>query len=237
MVLKHTMNNLDNIIKKIDKHINEKDQIREQALRTSREVIINCRKAIQALHRTKKADAQELIQQASHEMHTLHTITKDFPDIYHAGYIQNAEQEYVEANCLLNILNDEDLPDPDTLNISYGGYLLGLCDVVGELRRGALDSILEGNPDRANEYLEYMDSIYEAIMSFDYPSGLIPIKKKQDMVRNLIEKTRGELAVASCERRINGKTNEFRGLLDSLTESKQKKKKTSELDIDIDKVW
>ena len=57
------------------------------------------------------------------------------------------------------------------------------------------------------------------------------------MARSLIEKTRGELAVASCERRISGKTNEFRGLLDSLTKSKQKKKKTSELDIDIDKVW
>jgi translin len=231
------MNNLNNIIDKIDKHINEKDQIREKALRTSREIIINCRKAIQALHRSKKQDAQKLIKNATKEMNSLHTITKDFPEIYHTGYVTNAEQEYVEANCLLNIMNDEDLPDPDTLNTSYGAYLLGLCDVVGELRRGALDSILEGNPDHANEYLEYMDSIYEAIMSFDYPSGLIPIKKKQDMVRILIEKTRGELAVASCERRINGKTNEFRGLIDNLTESKKKKKKPTDLEIDIDKVW
>ncbi len=236
-MLTYKMNNLTTIIDKIDKHINEKDQIREKALRTSREIIINCRKAIQALHRTKKADAKKLIKKATTEMNTLHAITKDFPDIYHTGYVTNAEQEYVEANCLLNIMNDENLPDPDALNTSYGAYLLGLCDVVGELRRGALDSILEGKPDHANEYLEYMDSIYEAIMSFDYPSGLIPIKKKQDMVRHLIEKTRGELAVASCERRINGKTNEFRGLLDSLTESKKKKKKASDLEIDIDKVW
>jgi len=231
------MNNLNHIIDKIDKHINEKDQIREKTLRTAREIIINCRKAIQALHRTKRADAIKLIKNATAEMKTLHSITKEFPDIYHAGYVTNAEQEYVEANCLLNIMNDEDLPDPDTLKTSYSAYLLGLCDVVGELRRGALDNILEGNPDHANDYLEYMDSIYEAIMSFDYPSGLIPIKKKQDMVRNLIEKTRGELAVASCERRISGKTNEFRGLLDNLTVSKKRKKKTSDLEIDIDKVW
>jgi len=117
-VLTHKMNNLNTIIDKIDKHINEKDQIREKALRTSREIIINCRKAIQALHRTKKTDAKKLIKKATTEMNTLHAITKDFPDIYHTGYVTNAEQEYVEANCLLNIINDENLPDPDALNTS-----------------------------------------------------------------------------------------------------------------------
>jgi translin len=231
------MQNLDRIIQKIDKHINEKDQIREQALRISRDIIICCRKAIQALHRQKTVDAKKLIDQATKHLQTLLSLTKEFSDIYHAGYIKNAEQEYVEAQCLIHILNNEDLPDPDTLEVSYGSYLLGLCDIVGELRRGALDSILEGDATKANEYLIYMDSIYEAIMSFDYPSGLIPIKKKQDTVRALIEKTRGELAVASCERRINGKTSEFRGLIDRLTETKTSKKKSSDIDIDIDKVW
>ncbi len=83
-----------------------------------------------------------------------------------------------------------------------------------------------------------MDEIYDAIMSLDYPSGLIPIKRKQDMVRSLIEKTRGELAVASCEQRIDDRTHEFRGLIDKVNGNKkaQKKKKES-MDIDIDKVW
>ena len=67
-----------------------------------------------------------------------------------------------------------------------------------------------------------MEDIYGAILRFDYPSGLIPIKKKQDMVRGLIEKTRGELAVASCERRIEYKTDEFRGILDEMSINKNK---------------
>jgi translin len=83
-----------------------------------------------------------------------------------------------------------------------------------------------------------MDEIYDAIMSFDYPSGLIPIKRKQDMVRGLIEKTRGELAVASCERRIDDRTHEFRGILDKINgEKKIEKRKKESLDIDVDKVW
>jgi translin len=134
-------------------------------------------------------------------------------------------------------MNEEELPDPDELNTTYTSYLLGLCDVVGELRRGALDSILEGESSKANKYLEYMDKIYDAIMKLDYPSGLVPIKRKQDMVRSLIEKTRGELAVAVCERKIEDKTDEIRLLLDRIDEEKKEVKKKDKMDIDVDKVW
>ena len=58
------------------------------------------------------------------------------------------------------------------------------------------------------------------------------------MVRGLIEKTRGELAVASCGQRIDERTSEFRGLFDQLNgEKKTKKKKKESVDIDVDKVW
>jgi len=232
------MKNLDGIIGKIDKHINEKDKIREQALRSSRDIIIGCRKAIQFLHRDLIEDAESYIKQASDKLTDLYDLTRDYPDLFHAGFVENAAQELVEAHCLYNIMLGEELPDPDTIQTTYSSYLLGLCDVVGELRRGALDFILEGEASKANEYLNHMDKIYDAIMSLDYPSGLIPIKRKQDVVRGLIEKTRGELAVASCERRIEDRTHEFRGLLDKINEKKKvKEKKKDTMDIDIDKVW
>lgn len=232
------MKNLDGIIEKIDKHINEKDKIREQALRSSRDIIIGCRKAIQFLHRDLIEDAESYIKQASDKLTDLYDLTRDYPDLFHAGFVENAAQELVEAHCLYNIMLGEELPDPDTIQTTYSSYLLGLCDFVGELRRGALDFILEGETSKANEYLNHMDKIYDAIMSLDYPSGLIPIKRKQDMIRGLIEKTRGELAVASCERRIEDRTHEFRGLLDKIDEKKKvKEKKKDTMDIDIDKVW
>ena len=232
------MKNLENIIDKIDKHIDGKDKIREKTLRSSREIIIRCRKAIQCLHRNQIKEADGFIQEASTKLATLYELTKEYPDLGHAGFVENAAQEYVEAHCLYNIIRGEDLPDPDTIQTTYSSYLLGLCDVVGELRRGALDSILVGDASKANEYMNHMDEIYDAIMSFDYPSGLIPIKRKQDMVRGLIEKTRGELAVASCERRIDDRTHEFRGILDKINgEQKNEKRKKESLDIDVDKVW
>jgi translin len=233
------MNNLEPIIDKIEKHIDAKDQVREKTLRYSRDIIIECRKAIQCLHQEQHTQAQDHIKQASKTLQELTDTTKDHPDLFHAGYVENAAQEYVEAQCLSSIMKDEDLPDPDSLHITYSSYLMCLCDVVGELRRGALDFMLTGKADAAHDYLQYMEKIYDYIIRFDYPSGLVPIKKRQDMIRGLIEKTRGELVVAHCERRIDDKTDEVRGLLDRITqdEKKNSKPKKEDVDIDIDKVW
>ena len=184
----------------------------------------------------KKAD--NLIQKASKELSDLYNFTKNYSDLSHAGFVENAAQEYVEAICLFNIMQKKDLPDPDEIGVTYSAYLQGLCDVVGELRRKSLDSILNGKPEKSNNYLKLMEEIYDAIIRFDYPSALIPIKRKQDMVRGIIEKTRGELAVASCERRIEYRTDEFRGILDDINNRNKKSKiKESKNDLDLDKVW
>lgn len=232
------MKNLDKIVNKIEKSIDDKDKIREQALRTSREIIIGCRKAIQLIHQKKMREAKNNINKSSKKLQELYKLTENHPELYHAGFVENAAQEFVEANCFYNIMQGKDLPDPDKIQTTYSSYLLGLCDLVGELRRTALDSIRHGKAKIADKYLDMMEEIYDVIIRFDYPSGLIPIKKKQDMVRSLIEKTRGELAVASCERRIEYRTDEFRGMLDKVNDDKKKTKtKKKDSDLDIDDIW
>jgi len=232
------MKNLNKIINKIEKSIDNKDKIREQALRFSREIIIGCRKAIQLIHQDLMKDAKSNIKKASTQLQELYILTEEYPDLYNAGFVENAAQELVEAHCLYNIMKGEDLPDPDELQTTYSSYLMGLCDLVGELRRTALDSIRLGESKKADDYLNMMEEIYCVIIRFDYPSGLIPIKKKQDMVRGLIERTRGELAVASCERRIEYRTDEFRGMLDRMKVDKKKmESKKKDNDLDIDDIW
>lgn len=233
------MTNLDRIMDGIADQISEKEKVREEALHLSRDVVINCRKSIQQLHRSQAAEADALLSRSSELVSRLSTITASHQDIYHAGYVENATQEYVEARCLVSILQGADLPTPEALKVTSSAYLMGLCDVVGELRRAALDAMLAGNPGRAAEFLTLMDAIYDAIMRFDYPSGLIPIKKKQDVVRSLIEKTRGELVVASCEQRISENTREFSGLLSEVKRKPSPRKDTGadDAELDVDTVW
>ncbi|MEF8847993.1 MAG: RNA-binding protein [Candidatus Thermoplasmatota archaeon] len=232
------MKNLNEIIDKIEKNIDAKDEIREKSLHFSRDIIKKCRKSIQHIHQNSLEKAERYIKQASKELGELFDLTSPHPELFHKGYVENASQELVEAYCLLNIKKGKELPDPDDIQTSYSSYLLGLCDLVGELRREALDSVRKGNSEKADENLKMMEEIYNLVIRFDYPSGLVPIKKKQDIIRRLIEKTRGELTVANCEKRMEYHTEEFRGILDRLSSqrpSKEDKKKKEELD--IDKIW
>ena len=75
-------------------------------------------------------------------------------------------------------------------------YVLGLADVIGELRRFALERLREGKADEASRYLDMMEELFLVIMRFDFPDAIIPIRRKQDVARSLLEKTRGEVAVA-----------------------------------------
>jgi translin len=234
------MKNLDAIMERINQEISAKEKVREEALRFSRDIIINCRKAIQHLHRDLMPAAQEFIGQAGSLLSKLIMVTKDHPDIFYAGYVENAEQEYVEASCLLSILQGKVLPSPGELQVTSSSFLMGLCDLVGELRRAALDVMLEGDTAKATNYLKMMDQIYDAIMSFDYPSGLVPIKKKQDVVRSLVEKTRGELVVVSSERRMEERSREVHGILEKTEGDKPVRRRQAseeDSDLDVDKVW
>ena len=165
------MKNLDKIVDKIEKNIDDKDKTREQALKISREIIISCRKSIQLIHQNAMKEAKKNIKEASTKLQELFTFTKNYPELYHAGFVENAAQELVEASCFYNIMQGKDLPDPDELHTTYSSYLLGLCDLVGELRRASLDSIRQGKPKKADKYLNMMENIYNVIIRFDYPSG------------------------------------------------------------------
>lgn len=229
------MKKFKEILERIECRMQELDNARERALSQSREIILSCRKCIQSIHNKDFERARKLLTSASRKLKNLYRMLDGYPELANAGFVENASQEFVEARCLYNLERNRNLPDPDKLGVSYVTYLLGLCDLIGELRRFSLDSMRQGNIEDANRYLEMMEEIYESIMDFEYPSSL---KRKQDIARGLIEKTKSELAVASCEKRINDKIEEFRGLLDMIEKGKiGKDKKREKLELNIDEVW
>ena len=90
-------------------------------------------------------------------------------------------------------------------------YLLGLADTVGELRRFTLDALRGGDLPTAERYLAVMEEILEALLRFDYPAALVALKPKQDTARALIERTRGELAVAVRGMALEAKLDRLTG--------------------------
>ncbi|MHA2474724.1 MAG: hypothetical protein ACXAES_15990 [Promethearchaeota archaeon] len=111
--------------------------------------------------------------------------------------MKTPEQEYIEVIALYSIINKESLPSPSELNVNPLNYTLGLADTIGELRRYALDNIRKSQTEGLNRLLEDMDEIYTYLFSIDYPTGITQdLRRKVDIARNIIEKTRGDVSLA-----------------------------------------
>lgn len=202
------MDNLDEIAGEIEAELDEKDEIREVALKSSRAIMRLSGSALRQI--LKGEDESENLDAAREEAHRLSGVLSGHPDIYYSGFVENAFQELTEVNILRCILRDEPLKRPKDIGVHTVSYLLGLGDVVGELRRIALDSLIEGDVQKAQDCLKKMETIYDTIIRFDYPSALVAIRRKQDIARSLIEKTRGEIAVAARGRALETKIEDLR---------------------------
>jgi translin len=108
----------------------------------------------------------------------------------------DAFQEAVEAILLGAIADGEPLPGPSDLSVDPEAYLLGLGDVVGEVRRRVLDRLGRDDVTGAEAELALMERLTRTLLRFDTTRAIVPLKPKQDAARNLLERTRGEVVMA-----------------------------------------
>jgi translin len=206
------MRNLQNIVQTIEKELEDKDRVREGALRASRELIRLSKDVLGAMNR--KEDPRPLLGQMRKDAAKLRAQTGKYPELYHAGYVEAALAEVVEICLLYAILDKATLPTPKELSATPESYLLGLGDVIGELRRMAVDALRAMRPEDAEARLTEMETIYEALMRFDFPDAVVPLRKKQDVARSLVERTRGEVLVARSEKALKDKLDRVAAHLD-----------------------
>ncbi len=203
--------NLRDIIGEIEARLDEKDEVRELALKSSRAIARLSGAAIHGLH--KGEDSGAPLREAKEEAMKLRSVLEDHLDLYHSGFVENALQELCEATIVHAIAHGKPLPSPRDCGATDASYLLGLGDAVGELRRFALEELRRGNVSGAGEHLKKMEDIFDVLIRFDYPTALVALKRKQDVARSLIEKTRGEVAVATRGKALEDKLDRVEGRL------------------------
>jgi len=120
------------------------------------------------------------------------------------GLATDALQEGVEAVLLAAIVTGTELPGPSDLGVDPEQYLLGLGDVVGEVRRLVLDRLAHDDLAGAEGYLALMDLLARDLLRFDTTRAIVQLKPKQDVARSLLERTRGEVVMARLHLRAHG---------------------------------
>ncbi len=176
---------------------------RERALAETRQIVRMSANAIRAVHRDDFDEAARLVGQAREMKDALVAELREHPNIYWSGYVQDAQKEYAEANIVLGIISGRGVPTPEDLSVENAVYLNGLGEAAGELRRYVLDALRRWQPERAETLLVAMDDIYGLLVTVDYPDAITGgLRRTTDMVRGVLERTRGDLTVALQNRSL-----------------------------------
>ncbi|MDE3088448.1 MAG: haloacid dehalogenase [Chloroflexota bacterium] len=203
---------LDLIAEKVRKTFESKNAARDAALAASRELIRHCALSIRATHRAEYAEAKQLLARTREIAAQMKGRVAAYPDLYFTGYVQDALKEMAEAHIVHALITDDKLPDPDALGIDYAAYLNGLGEAAGELRRYALDIVRHGSSERCEKVLVAMEDIYSLLVTMDFPDALTGgLRRTTDMVRGVLERTRGDLTIAARQEKLEKTLHDFEG--------------------------
>jgi translin len=204
--------NLEKIIEKIRTRLDEKDRLREKVLKVSRETVRLCGEAIRAVHTRNYEKARNKKDLAMEKLEDLKMLAENAPEFL-SSYLTIAFQEYVEASILLNLIETDAFLSPEELKVPYVPYLLGLGDVIGELRRFALDALRLNNIEEMQRMLFLMEKIYSELLLLDYPKAIVPgLRRKVDVGRSLVERTRGNVTTAVQQQKLLAELSKLNNL-------------------------
>jgi translin len=204
------MEKLETIVEEIRAEFEAKSAVRDTALHRSRTLIRHCANAIRAIHRGDFDEAKDLLATARASAQELVTDLDPYPDLYYAGYTQDALKEYVEAQVVHAFVRNGTLPTPVELGVEPPAYLKGLAEAASEMRRYALDLMRQNRLDRAEEMLGIMDEVYSQLMTVDFPDAITGgLRRTTDMLRGVVQRTRGDLTTAFRQEMMRQALHDF----------------------------
>jgi len=185
-----TLKNVKSSLDKISKSLANVQDNREFLLRNTREIVILCSKSIISVHKGDLKTGKKNLKQAD----TLLKKYKKKAEFDLRRYLITPEQEYVEAACLIAVVERKEIPSDVKLKVMSESYVLGLLDCIGELKRMVFDKIRVGDIKEALRIFEIMENLYLHLYPFSmYDKVVKEARRKIDVDRILVDDTRGAI--------------------------------------------
>ena len=172
--------------KGLQEELEQFDQLRDSVIKESREVVKLSKKMIYGVHRNELHKAEKVKEIMKKALHKLQAKAKQSPALQFSGSCKIAEQEYVEAVCFLHFMKDKTLPSVKDLGVQAENYLLGICDLTGELMRKAINASIKENYEVTEEIWEFLQQLYEELMLFDFRNS--ELRRKFDSIKYNLQK-------------------------------------------------
>ena len=172
----------------------EANEAREIGLAACRRVIRSSGSAVRSVHRLDFDEARNVISSAESSLREAQRALAAHPAVAYAGFLTDAEKEFVEASLTLALVQGAPLPSAADLDVMPPSWLKGLAEAASELRRHLLDRLRAGDLQRGEELLEVMDDAYDALVLVDFPDAITGgLRRTLDALRAVLERTRGDV--------------------------------------------
>jgi len=176
---------------------------RERALPAARRSIRASANAIRAIHRGERDVAARLIDESRDCLREAQQAGQAEPEVFYAGFVQDAEKEYAEARLTDVLVGDEPVPGPEDLGVGLAPFLNGMAESIGEGRRAILDRLRRGEVREGERILSAMDEMFGVLVTMDYPDAVTGnLRRSTDVARSLVEKTRGDLTTSIVQENL-----------------------------------
>jgi translin len=212
---------LGQIVEQIRGQLTSINQLRDETLNRSRSLIRACAESIRAIHRHEWDEAGAMLAAARAAATEMVEALAGYPMLYHAGYTQDALKELVEAHLLFAVVRGAAPPQPDELRVTGATYLRGMSEAATEMRRFVLDLMRQGQIEEAEPYLDFMDEIYSLLITVDFPDSITDgLRRHTDVLRNVLERTRGDLTLGARQEQMRLALRSFEARLDATVGSR-----------------
>jgi len=179
-------------VEDISARLSGKVEAREELSLRARRGIRLCGEAVSLSHRGQIDEAKKRLREAREIMEELRPKRQELGlEVFDA-----LAQEYVEAEALVRVVEGRELPSAEELKVADEAYILGMADLIGELRRRVLEEMRKDNQSEAERLYELMKELYELIWPLEYPRSLVPgLRHKLDAMRRVLDETLHDLTL------------------------------------------
>ena len=168
-------------LQKIKQEIEAFEELRERMIVDSREILHHSKKAIHAVHRNELDEAPTLLKQAEQALKKLTKVIQGDRSLASVGAYRSSIQEYVEAACYYSFVKKRTLLPRHELKVDYEDYLLGLCDLTGELARRAVVCATRRDVQQINDIKNLIEGVYDFFISLNLRDW--ELRKKADAIK------------------------------------------------------
>ncbi len=175
--------------------LSEAEKKRDLAIAESRIIIRLSKNVIHAIH--VGADHDDISKEMRTKMTNLVSKLEGDRLLYTSA--ADAMMEFAEAEILDDVVSSRPIRGHVQMGITAESWVMGLADSIGEIRRVIVTCLMAGDTARAKTLFAAMEEITEELMLFDVPDGVVQLRRKQDVARGIVEKTRSDM-LGACSK-------------------------------------